>query len=199
MINGVWYGFEESATNKPDASITYGAVRCVKWSNNNADIEVISMMNPTIRYINHYIDITGWEGWKKVSTYTGRSDPFNQISSLTTQINTINSTLSNIIVGRAFDFAFTMKNGHDNYKFNVPAYDSDSSGTSTYIPIAIKTLTFSFSGSNSGNFHVNGWAIGIESTFDLWVNIYNNSASTPSTLSCIIIYAKRSVLGTLPS
>ena len=199
MINGVWYGFEESATNKPDPTITYGAVRCVKWSNNNADIEVISMMNPAIRYINHYVDITGWEGWKKVSTYTGTNDPTTQLSSLTSQINTINSTLSNIIVGRAFEFTFNMKTGHNNYEFSVPAYDSDESGTSTYIPIALKTLSISFGGSNSGNFHINGWAIGVETSFDLWINIYNSSSSNTSVLSCILIYAKRSVLGSLVS
>lgn len=190
MINGVWYGFEESATNKPDASMTYGAVRCVKWSNNNADIEVISMMNPTIRYINHFIDITGWEGWKKVSTYTGTSDPITLINSLTSRVTAAENSVNNysdVIKGRAFSFKFTLKTGHHNYQFSVPS-SSGIAGSIGWTPIALKTLSITFS-SNSGNFSVNGWAFGVESGNDLWLNIHNESLQETVTLECIVIYA----------
>ena len=207
MINGVWYGFEESATNKPDASITYGAVRCVKWSNYNADIEVISMMNPTIRYINHYVDITGWEGWKKVSTYTGTIDPSNQISSLNNTLNSLSSTVSShtnsistltanatdIIRGRAFDFSVRISSGNSNHSFDAPAFDEESQSNPDYVIIALKTCSLDYSTTQS-NVYVQGWALGVEYTNQIWVNYYNTGAPVTGTLNIIAIYCKRTAL-----
>ena len=214
MINGVWYGFEESATNKPDVSITYGAVRCVKWSNNNADIEVISMMNPAIRYINHYIDITGWEGWKKVSTYTGTSDPYNQISSLNStvstlnnRLNTLSSTVSShtnsistlttnasvIIKGRAFDFEVRIPAGNSNHSFDAPAVDGESQSNPDYVIIALKTCSLDYSTIQS-HVYIQGWALGVEHTNQVWVNYYNTGAPVTGTLNMIAIYCKRTAL-----
>ena len=214
MINGVWYGFEESATNKPDASITYGAVRCVKWSNNNADIEVISMMNPAIRYINHFVDIIGWEGWKKVSTYTGTSDPYNQISSLNSTVSTLNNRLNSlsstvsghtnsistlttnatdIIRGRAFDFSVRIPSGNSNHSFDAPAFDEESQSNPDYVIIALKTCSLDYSTTQS-NVYVQGWALGVEYTNQVWVNYYNTGAPVTGTLTIIAIYAKRTAL-----
>lgn len=214
MINGVWYGFEESATNKPDPTITYGAVRCVKWSNNNADIEVISMMNPAIRYINHYVDITGWEGWKKVSTYTGTTDPSNQISSLNSTVSTLNNRLNSlsstvsshtnsistlttnatdIIFGRAFDFEVRIGPGNSNHSFDTPAFDGENKSTPDYVIIALKTCSLDYSTTQS-NVYMQGWALGVEYTNQVWVNYYNTGAPVTGTLTIIAIYCKRTAL-----
>ena len=196
MINGVWYGFEESATNKPDASITYGAVRCVKWSNYNADIEVISMMNPTIRYINHYIDITGWEGWKKVSTYTGTNDPITLINSLASRITAVENSANNyteIIKGRAFDFRVSIPSGNSNHSFDAPAIDGENQSNPDYVIIALKTCSLDYSTTQS-HVYMQGWALSVEHANQIWVNYYNTGAPVTGTLNLIAIYCKRTAL-----
>lgn len=214
MINGVWYGFEESATNKPDPTITYGAVRCVKWSNNNADIEVISMMNSAIRYINHYVDIAGWEGWKKVSTYTGTNDPSNQISALNSTVSALNNTVNSlsstvsshtnsistlttnatdIIRGRAFEFEVSIGSGNSNHSFDTPAFDGENQSNPDYVIIALKTCTLDYSTTQS-HVYMQGWALSVDYSNQVWVNYYNTGATVTGTLTIIAIYCKRTAL-----
>ena len=209
--SGVWYGCNTDTINKPDG-VEYGAVRVINYNVSSSEylntcVEFISFTSPFDHYYNHYLLDYGWFGWKKVSTYTGTSDPSNQISSLNNRLNSLSSTVSShtnsistlttnatdIIRGRAFDFSVRIPSGNSNHSFDTPAFDGESQSNPDYVIIALKTCSLDYSTTQS-NVYVQGWALGVEYTNQIWVNYYNTGAPVTGTLNIIAIYCKRTAL-----
>ena len=215
--NGVWYGFGPDATNKPNASINYGAVRVVVWSTtnySNASVEVISFTSPFRHYYNHYLNTVGWSGWREVTEGAGYAkqssiDSINSnigslsenYGSLSTQITSVSSEVSSLdkslsTMGTNLSTLsdtvskIIMGKAFSN-RISLNSGDHDYSFPITcpsgYVPIAIKNFDIS----ENDKQYLNSWMFTENDLLTLGIN---SNTSGSYLISIVVIFASLSAI-----
>ena len=167
--SGIWYGVNTDTTNRP-SGVSYGAVRILNWSStnyNNSDVELISFTSPFKHYYNHYLNTTGWSGWRESSEGA-------------------HTSLQDMIYGKSFTFNTTVATGKTNKYYNISA-------GSNYSPIAIKTVTLS----GTNKIYIAGWAFVADEPNNLYLDLYNEGSAATVTLTIIMIYVDTRIVGNL--